>query len=714
MIPAMNSIIHRKITRRQALGGIAAVGGLGLLPRLHAADPIRGGGRDRVLAYLHRHARADGGYAFATQNRSHLTPTFAVIGAFRLLGVEPPEKRRLIEYVRTHHPRELKKLEQERRIFEFQQVQALRWLGDPAEDFRERIAAIREPQKYYRQYERDGNSIFQSELGLVQCHRLLGLPVSQLQPAFGDYLRARRRANGSYNNTPAADGSDGHVMNTFWGLQAAPWLGGGDELRGETAAWIKACQRPGGGFTYQPSPAFAGIEDVAYTRAALRSLQMLDVGPGDRKSCIRWLLSLSNADGGFADRPGWLSNPLATYYALDALDALGALERLESAPRPVAPRREKLPDNLRIFSIQIEAHGTGSPVEAVALAKALKIDLWGAKNAKPGWVERARKIAATENAAIRYFTANEEYGTWVRVPGLGTYSHTSDLFAPFGSDIGASLSGANAATWPEFRERRLAPLQRGDGRLLWQFGENEELVRLLLDDSVERGGFAAISTFHFGNPDFTNTEPFLQRWRGKIPFVGLQDAHGKEPWWWADMTEGFRTLFLATEPTWDAWLNALKRDWVVAVRHDEISRGETWMHGGSDEVLARVRAHEAEWRWWDNPQVRRPLASLVALRPGDEFEAGRPDSGVAVRLRCAWRNTPQGFPRERLAELVSMQVDGREIQPRLVESPRPKGPGISDSYHLHPVPAGARAATAVVREISSGRTETFSCLLGPP
>ena len=72
-------------------------------------------------------------------------------------------------------------------------------------------------------------------------------------------------------------------------------------------------------------------------------------------------------------------------------------------------------------------------------------------------------------------------------------------------------------SWPEFRTRRIEPLERGQGRMVWQFGENEELVRALLDDSVERGGFAAISTFHFGNPDFTNSEPFLHRWRGRIP-----------------------------------------------------------------------------------------------------------------------------------------------------------------------------------------------------
>lgn len=705
-----NPIASPDLTRRQVLKGIAALGALGALPRMPAASPAVAG-RARILAYFRRHARPDGGYAFDGQQRSHLTPTFAVIASHRLLGVELPEKERLIAFVRTHHPRELKKLEQERRIFEFQQVQALRWLGDDAADFRDKIGAIVKPQEYKRQYERHGYPIFQSELGLVQCHALLGLPLEALQPAFGDYLRSRRRANGSYNNTPASDGGDGHVMNTYWGLLASVLLGGAAELRGETAAWIKACQRKGGGFTYQPDPEFSGIEDAAYTRAAVRSLQMLDSAPADREACVQWLLSLANDDGGFSDRPGWRSNPLATYYVLDALDALGALDRLESMQRPAAPRPARLPENLKIFSIQLEAHGTGSPTEAVALAKALKIDLWGSKNAKPGWIERAQQIAASQKTPVQFFTANEEYGTWVAVPGLGTYSHTSDLFAPFGRDIGHSLAGPTAVSWPDFRARRLVPLQRGDGRLFWQFGENEELVRILLDDSVARGGFAAISTFHFGNPDFTNTEPFLHRWRGRIPFVGMQDAHGAEPWWWADMTEGYRTLFLATEPTWEGWLEALKRDWVVAVRHDEVSRGETWMHGGLDAVLDFVRSREHDWRWWDNPRVRRPLASLVALQPEDTFEAGHPKAGVVLRLRCAWKNTPQGFPRERMSELVVLKVDGKEVQPELVEIPRPKGGGLADCYYLFPLSRSARQADATVREVSSGRTETISCLL---
>src|SRR4029079_13181950 len=116
------------------------------------------------------------------------------------------------------------------------------------------------------------------------------------------------------------------------------------------------------------------------------------------------------------------ANPVATYYALDALAALGSLEQWP--PPPAVAAAAALPPDFTVFSIQIESHGQGSPAEAVDLARSLRIHLWGAKNAKPGWVARAQALADRQKVAVKFFAANEEYGTWVRVPGLGTYSHT--------------------------------------------------------------------------------------------------------------------------------------------------------------------------------------------------------------------------------------------------------------------------------------------------
>jgi prenyltransferase beta subunit len=697
-----------ELNRRRLLIGAAVGAGSALLASARSQDVLGKSGHRQawhssVEAYLLKLARADGGFGWDDQDRSHLTPTFAVIGCLTLLGKRIPNNDLLVEFVRTHHPERLKKLEQEHRIFHYQQAQSLAWLNAEPSELRKTVASWQRPVEYLRQYEQHGYPVFSQEVSAMVSRKLLGLPLADLPAAYVSYLDSRRRASGSFNNTPASDGSDGNVLNTWWGLRALDCLARSAERKQETIEWLRDCQLASGGFTHQPRPEIAGVDDVAYTWAAVRSLALLGAAPADPAACLNYLHSLWNVDGGFADRPGWASNPLATYYALDSLAALGKLDEPVPQARQRPQPRLEFPAGLKVFSMQLEAHGQGSPAEAVALAHALKIHLWGAKNASPQWLARVQALADDQRVGTRFFVANEEYGTWVSVPGMGTYSHTSDIVAPADAPIGPSLAKQGVVPWTEYRQKRLDPLVAGGGRLVWQFGENEPLVRLLLDDSLERGGFAAISTFHFGNPDFTNSEPFLKRYRMQLPFVALQDAHGTEPWWFADMTEGFRTLFLATEPTWEGWLHALSNNWVVAVRHDAVSGNQTWMHGGRREVLDFVLQHASDWQWWDNPAIRRPLVSLVALSPRDEFETGRPESGITLRVRCAWQNTAQGLARQPIAELVKLVVDGERVEPKLVTRRRPNGL-YADYFHifaLQPVP-GRHTAEATARHLATG------------
>jgi len=696
-----------KMQRRDFLKGLAAAMSLTVISK--NAPAVSGAQApswiEDILDYLETLRRTDGGYAWPDQMQSHLTPSYAVTGCYNLLGRTAPDKSKLVQFDRENHPFRIKKLERELKVFEFQQIQSLLWLGENAGSFREQIRRWTKPSVYPKQYEQHGYPVLRIEVMAFLCRRLLGLAMDDISPEMIEYLDIRRRLNGSFNNTPAGDGSDGHVMNTLWAVQALDTIGRSGEKREQTVAWVRDCQLPGGGFTCQPKPAFAGIDDVTYTWSAVRTLELFDAQPARRKACIAYLLSLRNLDGGFGDRPGWSSNPLATYRAIDALRALDGLDSLSlSARRKINPPQSKqLPENLKVYTIQIEAHGKGSPIEAVELARSLKIDLWGAKNAAPGWIAAAQDIADRRKVPVTFFVANEEYGTFVDLPGLGTYSHTSDIIAPANVDFGPSLTGEQAVTWEDFRQRRLAPLQKAGGRLIWQFNENEEITRLYLDDSLQRGAYAAISTFHFGNPDFTNSEPFLNHYWGQIPYVGLQDAHGAEPWWWGDQLTGFRTLFLAAEPTWDGWLKALERNWVLAVRHDEVSSNKTWIHGSPPEVVDFVRRRQLQWRWWDNPRISRPLVSVVAVTTGDKWETARPEQGVTVRVRCQWGNTAQGLPKVPRVELLKLKVDEQEVEPTLV-APKAKWGAYQNYYHYYhmsrPAP-GRHTATAVVRTIDT-------------
>src|SRR5439155_17759413 len=100
-------------SRRAMMKSALAVGVAASWPAL--AD--EGGWQDHVVGYLQSLAGAHGGYGWGEGERSHLTPTHAVVGAYAAIGKFPPDKARLAEFIRTHHPMQLKKLEQEHREF---------------------------------------------------------------------------------------------------------------------------------------------------------------------------------------------------------------------------------------------------------------------------------------------------------------------------------------------------------------------------------------------------------------------------------------------------------------------------------------------------------------------------------------------------------------------------------------------------------------------
>lgn len=644
---------------------------------------------DRTIAWLEGLARPDGGYAWAGENDPHLTPTFAVVGCYRALGRTPPAPGRLAEFIRGAHPYLGPRAETRKHAAELwsltgQQMQALAWLGESVEPFRDRVLSWKGVSTYPKTYEKGGNPILKEEATALACRDLLALAPDDAARTLVPYLEARRRPDGGFNTTPAAEGGPGHVVNTYWAVRTLLKLQ--KSLPHETVGWLKECQLPNGGFTWSPKASVGGVDDVVYTWAAVRALEALKAVPSDPTRCLEYLHSLRNSDGGYGYRPGWRSDPLATWHALDALSAFG--RRPEGAGRPVPPPA-RLPEGLRPWTIQIQAPGQGSPAEAVELARALRIHLWGAKNAKPGWIERAQEIARTRGVPVTFFVADEEYGTFVGLAGFGSYSHVSDPIGPAGADLGPSLAGKETP-WPDFREARIGALRRAGGRMVWQICDHEEFSRVLLDDSLEHGGYAMLATFHM-KQNFVDFLPWSHRYRGRLPFVSLQDAHGPEPWWWTDDLAAHRTIFLAEAPTWGGWLKALENDRVVSVRRDAVTHHELRMSGGAPGVQDLVR--RSGWE-----EFRRPLVSIVALRPGDPFEEGCPQRGLAFRVRIAGSNNPQGRPLEPLAEIESLRVDGRVVEPRLVE--RKGAQGLTDLYRVFEMPdpsAGIHRAEVTVR-----------------
>ncbi|MCC6264160.1 MAG: prenyltransferase [Bryobacterales bacterium] len=676
----------------------------------HAAPVWPDAIRQRILRYIETLRRPEGAYGWRGDVTAQVSPTFGVVGSYRLLGLPVPEAPRVAEFVRTHYPvAERRRTERPLWRLDFEQMQTLLWLDEPVESFRPLAESWTKPADFTTNYELGGNPVLQHQAMAVRVRHHLGLSPAEGDGAWRDYFRARRRSNGTFNNTLASDGSDGHVMNTLWGLLAFECLGVAAAPDADLGAWAQDCQLRTGGFTYAPKAGIGAVEDIAYTWAALQVLERAGATARDAAGCHRWVKSLLTPEGGFQDRPGGEPNPMATYYALDCLRMLNHSPGASAKPAARA-RRFPVEPGMRVFSAQVQAPGSGSPREAVLLAKALGIHLWTAKNSPEGWVREARRIAAEEKAQVEFHIADEEYGTYVELPGLGCYSHLVDTLAPYGADTGVPLpKKAFPYPWETFRDGRLSKLRQGGGRLVWQFNENEELTRILLDEAAAKGTYSAIAAFHFGNENFLHSQPFLHRWAGRLPYVGLQDAHGKESWWWGKNLAAFRTLYVARDMGWAGWLEALETGRVMTVRHDEVTGWKTHYAGGSPELREFVNSREAEWRWWgkDGRNSRLPLGALTLLRPGMQFEEGAPSKGFALRLRLAAETTNQGVPKASRAELVSLRVDGQTVDAPLRESK-------TDRYHLASLELSDTAgilhrAEADIKDTGAGRTETLAC-----
>ena len=94
----------------------------------------------------------------------------------------------MAEFIRSHHPTQLKKLEQEHRIFHYQQVQSLAWLDAHSSFGAEVVSSWERPLSYLPQYEQHGYPVFLQEVSAIICRKLLGLSIDELPKEYVRYL----------------------------------------------------------------------------------------------------------------------------------------------------------------------------------------------------------------------------------------------------------------------------------------------------------------------------------------------------------------------------------------------------------------------------------------------------------------------------------------------------------------------------------------------
>lgn len=688
-----------------------------LLPFLFSIVPAQAqvSRRAAVLGYIESIKKESGGFGWQGQPDGHITPTFAAIGVLKNLNDLPDKPGKLIEWIRTHHPQTGKNIEggpsgsQMRDIF-YQQMQAIGWLGGDISGYKNEVSQWKSQRNSNANFEETKFGNLWQETFTPLSFNLLQLPFDKIKDDFNSYLDSLRRPNGSYNNAPLSftegGDADGNILCTLNSILSLKAIGADIPLKNQLIKWLQHCQEASGGFKHQTNPQLAKKPDIIYTWAATKALSELGATPLNIKKTVDYILLCQALSGGFGNKPGLPATPMSTYYAIDALKNLNALDNLD---------RKFSGDGIvtigyglqgkKIYTVQFQSVGTGSPKEAVSLAKEFKIDLWGAKNSPDGWIREAQRIADENKVPVHFFITDEPYNKNVILPGMGKFGHILDYYA--GADEPMNLP--DEATWPELRNEHFKPLIQNKGGLILQVSNNEPVARILLDESIDNGGYTAMATHHF-DQNFAFWLPYLFDYSNRLPMVCLQDGHGTESWWWADELQKERTLFIAKDASYGSMSDAVRNNLVVSVKHDTITNNQTRMMGGFDYTRKFFTKNENQWKWWDSDGkiYDQPWGIITAVFPNDKFEEATPEKGVNIRIR-PWYKTKNQTPLQPWTELIKLTVNGRTIKPEFVEKKNQRDQ-LQDVYYLYQFPnakKGRNEVIATFRKLTDGKIKTI-------
>ena len=231
---------------------------------------------------------------------------------------------------------------------------------------------------------------------------------------------------------------------------------------------------------------------------------------------------------------------MATYQALDALETLGAREAVLSPRKPVAleDAARSLPD-LKVYSIQIEAHGQGSPAEAVDAGPGPADPPLGGQE-RPAGMDRAGPGDRRRRRGCRYGSSSPTKNT---APGSAfrAWARTATRATSSRRPAATSARRWRSKGWspgPSSATRRLAPLRRRAGG---SSGSSARTRSWSGSSSTTRSSAAAMRR-SARSTSATPTSPTPSRsWAatgGRSPSSPCRTHTVAEPWWFADMTDG--------------------------------------------------------------------------------------------------------------------------------------------------------------------------------
>lgn len=258
----------------------------------------------RVVKYVADRQNEDGGYTFCKGTESNAQDTYYALAILNLLGVQFPNLEKTVEWLQNFTPEGLYQ--------HYYVAKALRICG-------------KEPnKKLLREFILSlpaARGEFSSEVYVEVPSELLSLfMLTELLELAGVVIDRIKTVNWllSFKNDDGGFGANGHssLNSTYYAVASLNNLGYPVISLKDTLEYVRACEKPFGGFTAVPEGTKPYMEHVYFGFSTLAFFNQKLRYP---KETAEFILRCQNANGGFARSEIGISTFEDTFYAATVL-----------------------------------------------------------------------------------------------------------------------------------------------------------------------------------------------------------------------------------------------------------------------------------------------------------------------------------------------------------------------------------------------------------
>jgi hypothetical protein len=262
----------------------------------------------RVIDYVVNRQNEDGGYTFCQGTESNAQDTYYGLAIFDLLGAPFPNVEKTVEWLQSFAPDSI--------YSHYYVAKALKLCG-------------KEPNKKLLRKFILSLPIINGEFGTVDVYAEVAseflsiFMVIELADMVDVEINRKKTVDWllSFKNNDGGFGAHGHsnLNSTYHAVASLSNLGYPVKSLGSTLEYVRACEKPYGGFTVVPNGTIPYMEHIYYGAS---TLNLLGEGLRYPKQTAELVLKCQNANGGFARSDIGISTFEDTFYAVSVLQMI--------------------------------------------------------------------------------------------------------------------------------------------------------------------------------------------------------------------------------------------------------------------------------------------------------------------------------------------------------------------------------------------------------